>query len=548
MARSLPAFRFLEELRNLLTARHPIVHVTTFEEDRLLKEIEIVASKLSRKVHIWSTSRGIYALRKSDNSNKGALNPAADLVGAIETFEKLAERSIHDSQGYLFILLDPYPYLSNRGANPIYRRRLRDFAIAIRTKGYQASCLIVAPSANLPYELEKEVAILDFPLPGREEISDLVRGFMKAVKSSPGLSLAEDSHEELMRALVDASLGLTHMEVQSALASAVVDDRRLDWEDVEKITGQKRQIIRKSGILDFCDTAGLSIDHVGGMARLKDWLRTRRAAFSVEGRNFGIKPPRGVLLTGIPGCGKSWSAKCVAASWRLPLIRLDMGKVYSSLVGSSEEHLRTAMQTAEAVAPCVLWIDEIEKGLSASRGYIGDSGVSLRVLGGFLTWLQEKTAAVFVFATANEIDLLPPELLRKGRFDEIFFVDLPTDEERRQIIRIHLLETGRDPKNFNLDELARLSGDQRLGSGIALTGAEIEAWINESLIHAFYRSNGKACELQTDDLMAVLDRLVPLAQIRSEEIQEMRHWAATHARSASDADTVENDRIALHGV
>ncbi len=220
-------------------------------------------------------------------------------------------------------------------------------------------------------------------------------------------------------------------------------------------------------------------------------------------------------------------------------MRLDMGKVYSSLVGSSEEHLRRAILTAEAVAPCVLWIDEIEKGLSASKGYIGDSGVSLRVLGGFLTWLQEKTAPVFVFATANQIELLPPEILRKGRFDEIFFVDLPSDDERRDIIRIHLEHSRRDPGRFDLDELVVLSGSTRLGAGAVLTGAEIEAWVNEALIRSFHHRGPERPDLTMEDLRAVAERIVPLARVRAGAIQTMRQWASDHAVHASDDAPLE---------
>lgn len=279
----------------------------------------------------------------------------------------------------------------------------------------------------------------------------------------------------------------------------------------------------------------LGADQVGGLAALKEWLKTREAAFSEEGREYGIATPKGVLLTGVPGCGKSLSAKCVAASWRLPLIRLDVGKIYSRWVGSSEENIRSAIAVAEAVAPCVLWIDEIEKGMPRNEGHVGDNGVSTRVFGSFLTWLQEKTAPVFVFATANQIDLLAPEVLRNGRFDEIFFVDLPTADERREIIEIQIRKIERSPADFPLDELVRLSGDEALGEGISLSGAEIEAWVNESLIYSFYRAqrtNAKPA-LAVEDFRTIIKRFNPLARIRSEEIKKMRTWASSHAISAS---------------
>lgn len=283
-------------------------------------------------------------------------------------------------------------------------------------------------------------------------------------------------------------------------------------------------------MLEYIDTRTLALSEIGGLDTFKEWLNIRAAALSPQARAFGIEPPKGVLVTGIPGCGKSWSAKCVAASWCLPLVRLDMGKVYSALVGSSEEHMREAIQTTEAIAPCVLWIDEIEKGLPHPRGYVGDSEVSLRVLAKFLTWMQEKAAPVFVFATANQIDQLPPEIVRKGRFDEVFFVDLPTDKERQEIIEIHLNRVKRDPGRFDVAELVHMSGPKFLGEGLSLTGAEIAAWVNEALIHAFNRTEA---DLVMDDFRKVVKQTVPLAQMRREEIREMREWASGHAVNAS---------------
>jgi SpoVK/Ycf46/Vps4 family AAA+-type ATPase len=387
---------------------------------------------------------------------------------------------------------------------------------------------------SVPLDLEKEINVLDFPLPERGEIKDLVQRFLGRIGG--GKVVTVESTPELIESLVDASLGLTLQEIENVLSRAIIDDLRIDRADVEKILRQKQFIVRKSGILEYYDTRRLSVDLIGGLEALKEWLATRAAAFSEAGQKHGIAAPKGVLVTGVPGCGKSLSAKCTAAAWRLPLVRLDLGKVYSRWIGSSEEHIRAAIATCESVAPCVLWIDEIEKGLPRATGPVGDTGVSLRVLGTFLTWLQEKTAPVFVFATANEIDLLPPEILRKGRFDEVFFVDLPTDEERRDIIAIQLRKIRRDPRNFDLDELVKLSGEESFGEGVVLSGAEIESWVNESLIHQFYHRNGSGkgnADLAMDDLRAVIRRIVPLARLRQGDIETMRTWANTHALSAS---------------
>lgn len=526
--------RFVEELTDLIKARFPIIQVATFEEERALTEIEKIARGLDHKLMIWSASRGVYHLPLEDDAKAETSNKfsQADLAVALELLEVAAEKQ---KRPFLMVLLDPEPYLAEKNTNPIFRRKLRDIAINIRSKGYMANCLIVSATVNIPVELEKDVTVLDFPLPDRNEIRSLMNRAIERFNSTEVVKV--DDTGELVEKFVDASLGLTMHEIESCIARAIVDDQILNTKDVATVIRQKQLIIRKSGLLEFYDTGDLSVDRIGGLAALKDWLNTREAAFSEEGQKYGISAPKGVLLTGVPGCGKSLSAKCVAASWHLPLIRLDLGRIYSRWIGSSEENVRAAIATTEAVAPCVLWIDEIEKGVPRNQdGHIGDSGVSLRVFASFLTWLQEKTAPVFVFATANQIDLLAPEILRKGRFDEVFFVDLPTDEERREIIRIHLRKVGRSPDDFDLPELVRLSGEEALGVGVRLSGAEIEAWVNESLIRSFCRAKGNGGSppaLTMDDFRAVVGKTTPLAKMRADEIREMRAWANTHAISAS---------------
>ena len=526
------AAAFRQELSQLVRAHFPLIQVDTQEEDRALSEVRAVAADVGKRLVLWSTSRGVFSLdgEAAAKAEKGYLK---DLAGAVESFESMARKRDHAANGYIFVLLDPHPYLTDPHANPIYRRRLREFAMDIRTDGLAASCIILAPGLAVPDELDKEVSVLDFPLPSRDELRREVERFLDRVRQNGHVSVETDA--SFSEALVDAAAGLTMTEVQNALAHAVIGDLRLDRSDVARIFAQKRQIVRKSEILDFVETDGLSAEQIGGLDRLKDWLRQREPAFTPEGRAFGIQAPRGVLVTGVPGCGKSWSAKCMGASWGLPVVKLDMGKVYASLVGSSEERMRRAIQVAEAVAPCVMWIDEIEKGLPRPGQHVGDNGVSLRVLGTFLTWLQEKASNVFVFATANQLHLLPPEVVRKGRFDEIFFVDLPDGAERRRILDIHLRRAGREPERFALDRLAELTGEDALGEGIRLTGAELAAAVNEGLIHAFNRgkANGGAAELETADMEAVLDATLPLARLRSDEIAHLRGWARGHAVPAA---------------
>lgn len=272
---------------------------------------------------------------------------------------------------------------------------------------------------------------------------------------------------------------------------------------------------------------------------MKRWLELRGATFSEEAKSFGLNPPKGVLLVGIPGCGKSLTAKCIASAWNMPLLKLDMGKIFGKYVGDSEANIRQALKTAEAIAPCVLWIDEIEKGLSGGGS---DGGTTSRVFGNILTWMQDKTSPVFTFATANNIRNLPPELLRKGRFDEIFFVDLPDFEERKKILEIHISKSGRNLKNFDLDKLAKLSGEDNFGNNIRLAGAELESWVKDALMEAYSRKikGDDKADLSMEDFEVVIKRMVPMAKMRLEDFKELRDWANENAISASVSETSQS--------
>jgi len=528
---------FRVELNRLLRAHFPAVQINTYEEERLLEVVKDLAGELSCSIFAWSASRGVFEIDHHDHGVIDSKLALADLAAALETFEQMLQSKQAEKKGLIFVLLDPTTYLTDRNANPIYVRKLRDLIERIRAEGRLATCLIVTPGVVVPRELERDLTLLDFPLPCREEIRAHVDRLFAHLALSPAIAVADG--ERLKNRFTEAAVGLTLDEIRNAVSYAVVDDLRIDDHDVRHVFLQKRQIVRKSGLLDFIENLDLSLGDIGGLDRLKAWMKRRRLAFSEDGRAFGVQAPKGVLVTGVPGCGKSWSAKCVAAAWKLPLLKLDMGRIYSSLVGSSEENIRQVLQVAEAVAPCVLWLDEIEKGLPRPGAHIGDSGVSMRVLGTFLTWMQEKESSVFVFATANQIDLLPPEVLRKGRFDEIFFVDLPNDEERREILSIHIRRTGRDPASIDLDRLVELSGPSFNGPEIGLTGAELAAWINEAMIQAYERrldTGDMSVDLTMDDFEVTSRGAVPLARLRAEEIAALRRWASGHARGASSTD------------
>ena len=321
--------------------------------------------------------------------------------------------------------------------------------------------------------------------------------------------------------LLQAALGLTLGEAENVFARIIVKDQRLSADDVSGVLEQKQQIVRKSGLLEYCE-AQEPMTQVGGLAVLKEWLGKRSLAFSDEARAFGLPAPKGILLLGVQGCGKSLCAKAVSGLWELPLLRFDMGRMFGSLVGSSEENVRRAIAVAESVAPVVLWVDEIDKAFAGAQGSgNSDGGTTARVFGTFLTWLSEKRTPVFVVATANDISQLPPELLRKGRFDEIFFVDLPTEEERREVFRIHLERRGRRAGDFDVETLVASSGD--------LSGAEIE----ESIVSALYDAFAAREELATKHVLSVLAGTVPLARTMDEQIGRLRAWAAGRARHAS---------------
>lgn len=503
-----------------IKARYAVLVIESFEEERVIAELQRLAKELGHNLYTWNSSYGI-AMNGEIVDAK-----ATDLRAALDFCESRATASKN-----LFVFSDAHNYLTDK-ANPIYRRRLKDFAINIRNKGYVCNCIIIAPSFEISNDLQKEVTILDFPLPTKDEVREIISNFIDSYRGVSGVTIDVDN--QLLENFVDISLGLTRLEIENCLSRALVEDRRIDKTDLKTILNEKKQNIRKTGILEYIDS-NLDLADVGGLQTLKKWLELRSNCFSDVAKSFGVLPPKGVLLTGVPGCGKSLTAKCVASAWNMPLLRLDMGKIFQGLVGSSESNIRLALKTAEAVAPSILWIDEIEKGLSGSKGSGGDGGTSTRVFGTLLTWMQEKTSPVFVFATANDISGLPPELLRKGRFDEIFFVDFPSMEERKKILEIHIAKLKRDVAKFDINRLAALCGEETFGEGVVLSGAEIEAWVSDSLIEAFSRKvyGDPAADLSMQDFETTIKRIVPMGQMRKADFKALRNWANENAVSAS---------------
>ena len=523
---------FQNSLAVLAKARFPVLYVETFEERRALAAIRSAMEggllSTPRSVHTWSITTGLV-------DPEGRVSPGTtDPLRALDAAQ-------HVDRAAAFVFLDLHAHMGDgtRPADPAIVRKLRELAADFQNGLLARTLIIVAPALRIPPELEKDVHILDFPLPDETAIRRILDDLIAANAGNRRLriNLTETDKDRLVR----ASLGLTETEAEGALALAMASDGVLDADDVTTVLQEKKQAVRKAGLLEYVDT-DIDLAGVGGLDNLKRWLRRRDNSWLAEAAEYGIPAPRGVLITGVPGCGKSLTAKAVAASWRLPLLRLDIGKVFSGIVGSSESNLRTAIRSAEAAAPAVLWVDEIEKGFSGV-GATGDSGTASRVFGGFLTWMQEKTAPVFVIATSNNVQSLPPELLRKGRFDEIFFVDLPAPDERAQIWELHVrkhIHAAPHHAGFIFGDVLR--ADLVLATE-GFSGAEIEQAVIAGLFDAFSERR----DITGDDLRLAVERSVPLSVTQAESLAALRAWAGERAVSASD-NRVETSPHALDPV
>ncbi len=488
------------EIEVLIRAKYPILYVVSWEERRLEDTLSTICRGLNRTLHTWSVTQGIRppVVRSSGPLKPSSLSPE---------LEALAQ--VHEAAEYTtFMLKDFHPYMKD------YRvtRLLRDLAIRLRSRAQ--TLILTGPVLNLPPDLEKDITVIDFPLPGYPEIEVTLSKIIEAVRDNPNLDVTIDAATR--ERLVKSAQGLTQDEIESVFARSLVEKKKFD---VTVILEEKKQIIRKSGLLEYYEPDA-RLNDVGGLDLLKEWLSKRTNSFTDKAQAFGLPAPKGILLLGVQGCGKSLCAKAVAAQWNLPLLRLDVGRIFGSLVGQSEENIRKAIRVAESVAPCVLWADELEKGF-AGLGSVSDSGTTARVFSTFLTWMSEKTSPVFLIATANDVTTLPPEMLRKGRFDEIFFVDLPSQAEREQVFSIHLSKRKRDVAKFNLKALAKATD--------GFSGAEIEQVILGGLYVAFDAGR----ELLQKDIIAEAKATVPLSVMMSEEIDELRTWAEMRTRPAS---------------
>ena len=512
---------FMQEFANLVNAGFPYIYIPSYEEERITIAIKNTLAnneliKTERQLYTWTQTDGLY-------NDESRVRDTSNPLNAIESVAKSNEEAI-------YIFKDFHIYFGgDRNSRPDYAviRKLRDIIPVLKSS--RKTIVFVSSKLVIPCDMEKEISILDFSLPNVDEIKSLLNDLIAGLNPE-NVDLTEDEKILLSR----SALGLTMQEAENAFCRAIVHLKGLNKNALSIIHEEKNQVVKKTGVLEFVKS-DLDINDIGGLENLKKWLIRRNNSWSEKAKEYNLPAPKGVLITGIPGCGKSLTAKAMSAIWGLPLLKLDMGKIFGGIVGSSEENMRKAISTAEAVAPSILWVDEIEKGFSGLKSG-GDSGTSARVFGTFLTWMQEKTAPVFVIATANDISSLPPELLRKGRFDEIFFVDLPTLKEREKIFSVHINKRLKnssirheiEPTDETFHELAEMS--------VGYVGAEIEQIVIAAMYEAFYADRG----LRKEDIIKSIKETVPLSSTQREQILSLREWAKERAVLATAVEDREN--------
>ncbi|WP_302852949.1 AAA family ATPase [Methanosphaera stadtmanae] len=515
---------FEKETCDLLRARFPYIHITTYEETRLIKELTRIVSTPDlinsvRKVYVWKSSEGF------KDSNGMIQEDTYEKIQALNFVRKCEEDA-------LFIFLDFHVFCKNTSGNfdDTVVRFLKDLIPNLKQARNFRNVIFVSPTFTLPDDLKKDITVLDFDLPTSDEIASVLDGI---IRDNSGGNLKVNLNPKEKEELVKAAVGLTLQEAENAFARAMVNDGCLNSEDVDIVLKEKSQVIKKSDILEYIDSK-VKIEDVGGLENLKKWLSKRDKSWLDSAKKYGLPSPKGVLLTGVPGCGKSLIAKSISSMWHLPLLRFDVSKVFNMYVGNSESNMREAIKMAEAISPCVLWIDEIEKGFSGLGGS-GDSGTTSRIFGTFLSWMQEKTKPVFVVATANNIDSLPSEMMRKGRFDEIFFIDLPTFNERKQIFKVHLESRLTYPEvrgDFEInDETLKHLSNITEGFG----GSELEQIVVMGLYDAFSEDRS----ITLNDFENAVKNTIPLSVTQAEQIISIRNWANVRAVAA----TAQEDRM-----
>lgn len=500
----------------LLRARNPLIWIVTREEARVEALLFEAAASAAYVPSTWDVAQGI-----CDMSGKVVAN-ANDPSDALADIRRRAEGG---NERRVLIMRDLPTWLAGPSGATTLRalRNLARFLPGVERNKAQA-IIILSPSGEVPPELSNHATVIEWPMPDRAEIAAILDAAVRGLPDDMQASAAPNGTRD---AAIDAAVGLTGEEAASCFARSIVQLRKIDPKAIAK---EKRRVIARERVLEWFDPLPGGLDAVGGLENLKTWLTARSGAYSAKAREYGLPAPKGAMLAGIPGCGKSLTAKAIATAWGVPLLKVDLGGLKSKFVGESEGNLRKAFKVIEAIGRCVVWFDEIEKALQGSTSGSADGGVSSDALGAILSWMQERQGEAFVIATANDVEGLPPELLRKGRFDEVWWIDLPTETERLEILRAALRAHGRE-KVTNLGGVAaRCSG---------FTGSEIAAIVPDALFAGF-ADGGR--EITSDDLIDAAKTVVPLSKTAEAKITRLRDWAKGRARPASATDTAEASR------
>jgi len=510
----------LDRLKVLINSSTPIVVIETVEEMCAMSLVRTACSQLSLPVYEWTIADGLVrcgtdvpgqALSAAGSgvgvAPKTAVYNTTDPVQALANLETMTIEAV-------FVLKDFHRHMDN----PVVVRRLRD--VGQKFSANRRTLVLTAPAIEMPPELVSLVEFLDLPLPDRERLREIIRETYTRMAGTHTLKLQLDSNG--VDAMAGNLRGLTEEAAERAISQTVVGRLALSPECITDVLDAKKALLKRSEMLEFVDSTD-NMSNVGGLENLKHWLGQRRNSWDDQARQFGLDPPKGVIILGVQGCGKSLCARAVAGEWKLPLVKFDTAAVYDKFIGETEKRIQKVFKVAEGLAPCVLWIDELEKVFAGSGpdSASADAGVSSRLLASFLSWMQERKSAVFVAATCNNVTVLPPELIRKGRFDELFFVDLPSADERKQVFSIQLTKRKRNPADFDLDRVA--------AAAKGFSGAEIESAVQTGLYAAFSSKR----ELSNEDLLTALSSTVPLSVTRAEEIAELRDWAKDRAVWAS---------------
>ena len=491
-----------QRLEQLFRARHTCISIVTHEEEYALSLVRDTALAEGRHLAIWTVIRGVSdGLLSQSQPIRDTENPAAALYYLTTQQEPM-----------LCVMLDLAEHLSDKRT----LRILRDTIVHFRKTGSQL--VLIDHNAELPPVIAAEATSMEISLPDEQELEEIVRDTLRRFHQEQRLEV--DITRTQLRTVIRNLRGLTRRQAEQIILDTVADDKRFDASDINHILAAKRRALRSSGLLEYIE-APVDLSEIGGLARLKEWLAQRQNAVSEQATEYGLVAPRGVLMLGVQGAGKSLCAKAIATAWQRPLLRMDVGALYDRYVGESERRLRDALEQADMMAPIVLWIDEIEKAFASSASRSTDGGLSQRMFGSLLTWMQEHQASVFLVATANDIEALPPELLRKGRFDEIFFVDLPDKQTRKEIFAIHLNKRKRDPAKFDLDALAAAAD--------GFSGAEIE----QAVISAMHEAFSNKRELATQDVLDVVAASPPLSVTMAEHVNALRAWAKSRCMPAN---------------